>query len=67
LFESTPAQRRAMRGRVLDAFEADHTSLLAEWIDLLRVRPFRHGAWLLAASIVLVAELAPLVPWDAVP
>lgn len=59
--EPSPDRVRAMRGCVLEAYEADHTSLVAEWIGLLRVRPLAHGGWLLAATVVLLAQIAPWV------
>jgi len=57
--EPDAAQTRAMRARVLEAYEADHTSLAAEWLELLRVRPLAHGGWLLAAAAVLLAQVVP--------
>jgi hypothetical protein len=49
-----PAERVArLQVRVLQGYEARSRSLWREWLSLLRARPLAHGAWALAAVLVV--------------
>ena len=52
-----------MEAAVLQAWAADRHSFIAEWIDLLRVRPVVHGCYALGAAAVLLL----LTPLGAIP
>ena len=57
-FEPGPAAMRRMGRRIEAAFVAAHTSLFAEWVELLRVRPLAGIAYSLAGATALF--LTPL-------
>lgn len=54
--EPLPASVARMRGTLHRKLEAERTSLLGEWLELLKVRPVVHTAYLLAATVVLLVS-----------
>jgi len=53
------AQRRRIRDGVDSQLEAAETTLLTEWLDLLRARPLVHSLYALGAAALLLV-LSPL-------
>jgi hypothetical protein len=58
--EPTVDQRRRIDAHVFACLEARDTTLAAEWLGLLRLRPF-SAAGLVAVSAVTVATAPPLM------
>ncbi len=55
---------RRMGRRIEAAFEADHTSLFAEWIELVRVSPLAGIGYCLAgATALLLTPIGSLLAW----
>ncbi len=57
----TPGARQRQRmARVIYAgVEAERSSLLSEWLDLVRARPLLHGTYVLVA-VALLVWMSPL-------
>ncbi len=58
-FDPGPNAVRRMGHRIEAAFVADHTPLVAEWMELLRVRPLAGLGYSLAGAAALLL-LTPL-------
>ena len=54
--EPLPAAVARMRGGMYRALEAERSSLVGEWVALLRVRPVLHTAYLVGATGVLLVS-----------
>ena len=57
--EPSRRERARIESRVLEWVEASETSLLAEWLDLIRVNPI-GGVGLAAVSALSLLMLTPL-------
>jgi len=52
--DPNPAQVARLQGIILTRAEREARPLLAEWLELVRVRPFAHGGLVLAATCALL-------------
>jgi hypothetical protein len=57
--EPTPSQRRRIEDQVFAWLEAHETSIVAEWLSLIRVRPLAGLTYAAAAAVSLLL-LSPL-------
>ena len=61
--EPSPRERARIENRVLEWVEASETSLVTEWLDLIKANPI-GGLGLVAASALSLLMLSP-VGWIA--